>query len=111
MSPETILFGEKETGVSVNSLLNGEHRSKRSDATLAATGQYFSKKTKGFLPEIIETMYAERQTLKKEMLKLKQEFEDKKSTMSLDDKYKIDKDIAHLENAQMTLKILNFVGL
>ena len=39
---------------------------------IAGNGQYFRKDEKGFLPKIMKSLYAERKTIKKEMLKEKQ---------------------------------------
>ena len=75
MSPETILFGEVQDGVSIDNLLNEKVKCNREDVSMAASGQYFDKSKKGFLPEIIEELYSERQIVKKKMLTSKQKLE------------------------------------
>lgn len=74
MSPETIMKGCIEPGVTVDKMLNG-FVSQRTDASMAATGQYFSNEKQGFMPKIIEQMYDERVTIKKKMLSKKREYE------------------------------------
>lgn len=74
MSPETIMKGCIEPGVTVDKMLNG-FTSQRKDASMAATGQYFSNEKQGFMPKIIEEMYDERVAIKKKMLFSKQRLE------------------------------------
>lgn len=104
MSPETIMKGCIEPGVTVDKMLNG-FTSQRSDASMAATGQYFSNEKQGFMPKIIEEMYDERVSIKKKMLASKQELEkaDKSNKQEI---YRIERDIAHYENQQTAIKIL-----
>lgn len=45
-------------------------------ATMAANGQYFRKDKRGFLPQIMEDLYAERKEIKRDMLKEKQKLID-----------------------------------
>lgn len=104
MSPETILFGERQNNVSVQTLLDGKVKCERDDATLAATGQYFSKSKQGFLPKIIEELYDERLSIKKKMLEAKQKKQliDKNNKEEL---FLIDRAIAHYANSEQTIKI------
>jgi len=104
MSPETILKGQIEPGVTVDKMLNG-FTSQRADASMAATGQYFSNEKQGFMPKIIEEMYDERVQIKKKMLASKKELEacDKSNKQEV---YRIERDIAHFENQQTAIKIL-----
>ena len=74
MSPETILKGDVEPGVTIEKCLDG--LTNKTDKAMAATGQYFSKHKQGFMPKIIEEMYDERVIIKKKMLLKKQELED-----------------------------------
>lgn len=104
MSPETTLKGEVEQGVTVDKLLNG-FTSQRTDASMAATGQYFSNEKQGFMPKIIEAMYDERVAIKKKMLASKQELE-KADKSNQQEVYRIERDIAHYENQQTAIKIL-----
>lgn len=73
MSPETIMKGCVEPDVTVDKMLQG-FTSKR-NASMAATGQYFSNEKQGFMPKIIEEMYDERVAIKKKMLASKQQLE------------------------------------
>ena len=107
MSPETILKGKSETGVNVDTFLQG-HTSQYAidnNYSVAATGQYFDNSKQGFMPKIIEEMYEERVQIKKKMLVSKQELElcDKSNKSEV---YRIERDIAHFENQQTAIKIL-----
>lgn len=104
MSPETILKGHVEPGMNVDRMLSGYVNS-RSDASMAATGQYFDNSKQGFMPKIIEEMYDERVQIKKKMLASKKELEacDKHNKQEV---YRIERDIAHFENQQTAIKIL-----
>lgn len=104
MSPETILKGQVQSDVTLEKMLNG-YVNQRSDASMAATGQYFSNEKQGFMPKIIEEMYDERVQIKKKMLASKKELEacDKNNKQEV---YRIERDIAHFENQQTAIKIL-----
>jgi DNA polymerase elongation subunit (family B) len=103
MSPETILKGKVQPGVTVDKCLAG--LTNDTDMSMAATGQYFSKEKQGFMPKIIEEMYDERTVIKKKMLESKKELEacDKNNKAEV---YRIERDIAHFENQQLAIKIL-----
>jgi len=58
----------------------------------------FKTDTKGFLPEIMETMYNDRVTYKRKMLEAKQEYENTKDPKLL-------KDISKYNNIQIEKKI------
>ena len=76
ISPDTITG--KFNQVDVQSLLEQEYDFeylKDSDLALAANGQHFKRDKQGFLPEIIEKMYADRVRYKKLMLEKKKELE------------------------------------
>jgi len=100
ISPET-LTSEKLT-VTVDKLLNKEVDTdycKRRDLSLTANGWTYRKDIKGFMPELMEQMYANRSKFKKQMLKVQQEYEKDKSQKHLL------KDISRLNNLQMAMKI------
>jgi DNA polymerase elongation subunit (family B) len=103
MSPETIMKGSIEPGITVDRMLAGYKNTR--DASMAATGQYFSNEKQGFMPKIIEEMYNERVVIKKKMLSSKKELEvcDKSNSVEV---YRIERDIAHFENQQTAIKIL-----
>lgn len=79
MSPETLLKGDIEDGVTVEKLLNGY--TTRRDKSMAATGQYFDRHRQGFMPKIIEQMYDERVQIKKKMLEKKSRYEKLKAEL------------------------------
>ena len=98
MSPETTLPG-RLPGVTVDKLLSGERFDIPDNVTMAASGVRFSKDKQGIIPKIITQYYEERKQIKKRMIQAKQEYE-KTPTKRLD--YEIN----HLENEQMSIKIL-----
>ena len=103
MSPETIV-DDCECGMpsDVDLYLKGIQTPKEIldlDYTLAANGVMFTKKKQGFIPNIIENYYAERKTIKKNMIKLKQEYEKNHN----DD---VKRKMNQLDNNQQAIKIL-----
>jgi len=96
ISPET-LRETRHSSASVEGLLNEEVDIGGEYATCANGAQY-RKDIKGFLPELMEKMYAERVIFKKRMLAAKQEYE-KTPTVALE------KEIARCNNIQMAKKI------
>jgi len=96
ISPETIRE-TRHSSASVEGILNEEVEIGSEYATCANGAQY-RKDVKGFLPELMEKMYAERVVFKKRMLAAKQEYE-KTPTVALE------KEIARCNNIQMAKKI------
>ena len=96
ISPET-LVETKHPSANVDGLLNQDIDISSEYATCANGAQY-RKDIKGFLPELMEKMYAERVVFKKRMLEAKQAYE-KTPTKSLE------KEIARCNNIQMAKKI------
>ena len=96
ISPET-LMETKHPSANVDGLLNQEIDISGEYATCANGAQY-RKDVKGFLPELMEKMYAERVVFKKRMLEAKQAYE-KTPTKTLE------KEIARCNNIQMAKKI------
>lgn len=74
MSPETLLRGDVEPGITVEKMLAG-YVNKHPDKAMSATGQYFSKAKQGILPRMVEILYSERVEIKGKMLDLKKEIE------------------------------------
>jgi DNA polymerase elongation subunit (family B) len=100
ISPETLT--DEKISCSVESLLNQEidtSYAKRRDLSLSANGWCYRKDVKGFMPELMEKMYADRSKFKKQMLKVQQQYENDKSQKHLL------KDISRLNNLQMAMKI------
>ena len=96
ISPET-LRETRHPSASVEGFLNKETDIDRQYATCANGAQY-RKDIKGFLPELMEKMYAERVIFKKRMLAAKQEYEKTPSVA-------LEKEIARCNNIQMAKKI------
>ena len=98
ISPETLLE-TKHPSVTVDKILGEELTFEMyKDSAVCANGAQYRKDVKGFLPELMEKMYAERVVFKKRMLEAKQEYE-KTPTKALE------KEIARCNNIQMAKKI------
>jgi DNA polymerase elongation subunit (family B) len=100
ISPETLTH--EKIPCTVDSLLAQEvdtsHAHKR-DLSMTANGWCYRKDVKGFMPELMETMYANRSKFKKQMLKVQQAYEHDKGNNDLR------KEISRLNNLQMAMKI------
>ena len=98
ISPETLLE-TKHPSVTVDKILGEELTFEMyKDSAVCANGAQYRKDIKGFLPELMEKMYAERVVFKKKMLEAKQAYE-KTPTK------KLEKEIARCNNIQMAKKI------
>jgi DNA polymerase elongation subunit (family B) len=100
ISPETLT--SEKISVTVDKLLNQEIDTtyvKQRDLALTANGWTYTKEFKGFMPELMEQMYANRSKFKKQMLKIEQEYQNDKTKVHLL------KDISRLNNLQMAMKI------
>ena len=99
ISPETLVSQDKVKNMSVDKLLNKEvDTSILKNATLTPNGALFKTTKKGFLPEIMESMYNDRVKYKNLLLKAKQDYENTKDKKLL-------KDISRYHNIQMAKKI------
>jgi DNA polymerase elongation subunit (family B) len=99
ISPETMDAGYKHVG-GVGYFLEHEETGGFHDLDLSCTanGWCYRKDIKGFLPELMETMYINRSKAKKQMLKIQQEYENTKDES-------LTNEISRLNNLQMALKI------
>jgi len=98
ISPET-LIEEKHPSATVDRILEEKISFEMyKDYAVCANGAMYRKDVKGFLPELMEKMYAERVIFKKRMLQAKQAYE--KSPTK-----KLEKEIARCNNIQMAKKI------
>lgn len=100
MSPETLVPGSM-MDVTVDGLLEGKYdlsALKEKNYSMTANGQCFTNDKLGYMPEIVQKFFDDRQKYKKLMLKAKQDLID-----TGDDKYK--NDISKYNNFQMARKI------
>ena len=100
ISPETLTH--EKMSVTVDRLLNREIDTsylKHRDLSMTANGWCYRRDIKGFMPELMETMYANRSKFKKQMLKVEQEYQNDKTKKNLL------KEISRLNNLQMAMKI------
>jgi DNA polymerase elongation subunit (family B) len=96
ISPETLIQDHKDVG-GVGYYLE-QPVSTGIDYSYTANGYCYRKDIKGFLPELMETMYNTRSKSKKQMLKIQQEYENTKDES-------LTNEISRLNNLQMALKI------
>ena len=100
ISPETLT--DEKISCTVDKLLDKEvdtEYAKRRNLSMTANGWCYSKEYQGFMPELMETMYANRSKFKKQMLKIEQEYQNNKENKNLK------KEISRLHNLQMAMKI------
>lgn len=100
MSPETLVPGSMQD-VTVDGLLEGKYDLsllKEKNYSMTANGQCFTNDKLGYMPEIVQKFFDDRQKYKKLMLKAKQDLID-----TGDEKYK--NDISKYNNFQMARKI------
>jgi DNA polymerase elongation subunit (family B) len=100
ISPETLT--NERIPCTVNDLLQQKVDTSfahRRDLSLTANGWCYTKEHKGFMPELMEQMYANRSKFKKQMLGVEQEYQNDKS------KKHLLKEISRLNNLQMAMKI------
>jgi DNA polymerase elongation subunit (family B) len=100
MSPETLVPGSM-IDVTIDGLLEGKYdlsALKEKNYSMTANGQCFTNDKLGYMPEIVQKFFDDRQKYKKLMLKAKQDLID-----TGDEKYK--NDISKYNNFQMARKI------
>ena len=105
MSPETIANGIVDTSLNVDSILENSSIVDNKNIAVAASGQYFKLNKPGVMAKIVANMYSDRARIKNSMLDSRRELEvaDRENKQEV---YRIERDIAHYENEQMTLKLL-----
>jgi DNA polymerase elongation subunit (family B) len=107
ISPETIIDDQCIHGLMSEKKLDDRFLNKdfefKFDDIIAANGQYFRKDIRGFLPEMMESLYSERKQIKKNMLHKQQEMFDSTDAC---EKKKLKNISTNLNNEQMSLKIL-----
>jgi DNA polymerase elongation subunit (family B) len=114
ISPETIVEPDSysdamrsviASGVSVDKLLNQSIDTsflKNENVCMTANGQFYRRDKQGFMPEMVEKMFADRKVYKKAMLDAEQEYENEKDPSK---KTEIKKRIAKYKNLQLSKKV------
>jgi len=100
ISTETLVAQHKVPDMSVDKLLNKQFDTTKLNRnhTITPNGALFSTNKRGFLPEIMQSMYDDRVKYKKLLLQAKQDYENTKNPKLL-------KDISKYDNIQMAKKI------
>ena len=100
ISPETLVTQNKVPGMNVDRLLDRKFDTTKlnKNHTITPNGALFKTNKRGFLPEIMQSMYDDRVKYKKLLLQAKQEYENTKDKKLL-------KDISKYNNIQMAKKI------
>ena len=100
ISPETLVAQNKVPDMSVDKLLDQKFDTSKLQKhhTITPNGALFSTNKRGFLPELMQSMYDDRVKYKKLLLKAKQDYENTKDNKLL-------KDISKYNNIQMAKKI------
>lgn len=99
VSPDTFVQGEF-TSTSVNELLSGSYHSD-SPHCMAANGHYFRKDIRGFLPQMMDTMYTDRSKYKKLMIEWQKK---KELATTKSEKTECDNEISKYNNLQLAKK-------
>lgn len=100
LSPEMLAENHKPIDCTVDSILERKHQLKLADSglSMAANGYLYRKDKQGFMAEITQKFFDDRQRYKKLMKQAEQEYEDTKNP-------KLKNDIAKYHNFQMARKI------
>ena len=105
ISPETLIGRPfKEKAITVDRMLDNKvdgsimQSLRDKNVTLTPNGALFRKNKKGFLPELMQSIYDDRVKYKRLLLEVKQEYENTKDP-------KLNKDISRYNNIQMAKKI------
>ena len=103
ISPETLRV--IDNSITVEGILDGQLNDpeirkdlEEKNQTVAASGCFFDKDYKGFLPELMEKMYNDRVVYKQRMIEAKKAYEKNKT-------YDNEKEIARMHNMQLAKKI------
>lgn len=103
ISPETLRSIDND--ITIDGILNGQlddpvirGELEEKNQTVAASGCFFDKDYKGFLPELMENMYNDRVVYKQRMIEAKKAYEKNKT-------YELEKEIARMHNMQLAKKI------
>ena len=101
MSPETIVRHSAVPGCGVDKILTDKSiQIPDENLAIAANGAAFRRDKQGFLPAIVEGLYARRVKIKNEMIQKKKDLQITRGDIA------IEKSIARLDTEQMAIKIL-----
>jgi DNA polymerase elongation subunit (family B) len=111
LSPET-LVKERVKGISVDDLIMGRNetleeelrKAKERNLSVAANGTMYRRDIRGFLPELMDTMYDQRKAFKKKMLDIKGWLKNNPNATRKEIE-QAKKDIAKYNNFQMVRKV------
>ena len=106
ISPESVL--NRNRGESVQTFIDPAeylNSAKTENVSVAANGVAFSRDRQGFLPELMEKMYAERKHFKGLMIQAQKQLVELGKTASADERRRIEYEISKYHNFQLVRKI------
>ena len=98
LTPDVVLRGDP----SVEQLVEA---ARETDSCLAANGVGFTRQVRGFLPELMDSMYAERKRFKELMIDAQRRLEGLDKSAPLHERRKIEYEISKYKNFQLVRKI------
>ena len=101
ISPETMLRGKK-ANITIDEFLSDSPLPLIDGYCLAPNGSYFKNDKQGFLPEIMERIYADRTVYKEKMIASQKKYEVAKTP---EEKKKYSKEISRFKNIQLARKV------
>lgn len=101
ISPETLLENKKAS-ITVDDFLSERDLPLIDGYCLAPNGSYFKRDKQGFLPEIMERMYADRTIYKEKMIVAQKGYESAKTPV---EKRRFSKEISRYKNMQLAKKV------
>jgi len=101
ISPETMLKGKK-ANITIDEFLSDSQLPLIDGYCLAPNGSYFKNDKQGFLPEIMERLYADRTIYKEKMIASQKKYEVAKTP---EEKKKYSKEISRFKNIQLARKV------
>lgn len=109
ISPETKVKTEPKIAITVDDLLQKKTgalaAAHAKGYATAANGVSFVRDIRGFLPELMDTMYQERKLFKEKMLECKRNLKEHKDTLTKAEKRQLENDISKYHNFQLCRKI------
>jgi len=101
ISPE-MLCDDFKASITIEDCLSSDPLPLKEGYCLAPNGSYFKNDKQGFLPEIMERLYADRTIYKEKMIAAQKAYE---SAKTAEDKKKFSKEVSRYKNVQLARKV------